>query len=245
MDAVKLACLGAVATAALAFVRPDIVDAQSAVQVNAQDPAPSAEPAVSPEPLPTVQPAETPAPAEVPDAADAPTTVMPATAVTPTTPPDRAVHVRTTRHKHSVKVYRDEDVHFDQAQVDVAIEQAHRAQEELRRAGPEIEKAIAAAKIDEAVAKAMQMTEPRIRAEIARAMAKARPAIRQAIADAHISENVAKALEEAQPKIDAAIAKARAAQWRAHVEIEKNAAEMSGPNDNVQEDQQDDQRDEP
>ena len=246
MDAVKLACLGAVATAALAFVRPDIVDAQSAVQVNAQDPAPPAEPAVSPEPLPTVQPAETPAPAEVPDAADAPTTVMPATAVTPTTPSDRAVHVRTTRHKHSVKVYRDEDdFHFDQAQVDVAIEQAHRAQEELRRAGPEIEKAIAAAKIDEAVAKAMQMTEPRIRAEIARAMAKARPAIRQAIADAHISENVAKALEEAQPKIDAAIAKARAAQWRAHVEIEKNAAEMSGPNDNVQEDQQDDQRDEP
>jgi len=243
MDAVKLACLGAVATAALAFVRPDIVDAQNAVQVNAQDPAPPAEPAVS---LPTVQPAETPAPAEVPGAADAPTTVTPATAVTPTTPPNHTVHVRTTRHKHSVKVYRDEDdFHFDQAQVDVAIEQAHRAQEELRRAGPEIEKAIAAAKIDEAVAKAMQMTEPRIRAEIARAMAKARPAIRQAIADAHISENVAKALKEAQPKIDAAIAKARAAQWRAHVEIEKNAAEMSGPNDNVQEDQQDDQRDEP
>ena len=243
MDAVKLACLGAVATAALAFVRPDIVDAQNAVQVNAQDPAPPAEPAVS---LPTVQPAETPAPAEVPGAADAPTTVTPATAVTPTTPPNHTVHSRTAHRRHSVTVYSDrDDFHFDQAQVDVAIEQAHRAQEELRRAGPEIEKAIAAAKIDEAVAKAMQMTEPRIRAEIARAMVKARPAIRQAIADAHISENVAKALKEAQPKIDAAIAKARAAQWRAHVEIEKNAAEMSGPNDNVQEDQQDDQRDEP
>jgi len=243
MDAVKLALLGAVATAALALVRPDIVDARSAVTVQPAEPA---QPAVPSTPLPAVQPAEPTTPVETPAVADAPATVMPATPVTPTTPPNHAVHVRTIHHRHSVNVHRDEDdFHFDQAQVDAAIEQAHRAQEELRRAAPEIEKALASAKIDEAVANAMQMTEPRIRAEIARAMAKARPAIRQAIADAHISENVAKALKEAQPKIDAAIAKARAAQWRAHVEIEKNAAEMSGPNENVQEDQQDDQRDEP
>jgi hypothetical protein len=75
-------------------------------------------------------------------------------------------------------------------------------------------------------------------------MAKARPAIRQAIADAHISEKVAKALKDAQPKIEAAIAKARAAQWRAHIVIDKNDAETSNPNENVQEDQQDDQHDE-
>jgi Zn-dependent metalloprotease len=171
---------------------------------------------------------------------------MPATPVTPTTPPNHAVHVRVIHHKHGVEVRTDEDdFHIDQAQVDAAIEQAHRAQEEMRRVQPEIEKALAAAKIDESVARAMQDVEPRVRAEIARAMAKARPAIRQAIADAHISEKVAKALKDAQPKIEAAIAKARAAQWRAHVEIEKNAAEMSGPNENVQEDQQDDQHDEP
>jgi len=243
MDAVKLALLGAVATAALALVRPDIVDAQSAATVQPAEPA---QPAVPSTPLPVVQPAEPTTPVETPAVADAPATVMPATPVTPKTPPNHAVHVRVIHHKHGVEVRTDEDdFHIDQAHVDAAIEQAHRAQEELRRAEPEIEKALASAKIDEAVARAMQMTEPRIRAEIARAMAKARPAIRQAIADAHISENVAKALKEAQPKIDAAIAKARAAQWRAHVEIEKNAAEMSGPNENVQEDQQDDQHDEP
>jgi len=243
MDAVKLALLGAVATAALALVRPDIVDAQSAATVQPAEPA---QPAVPSTPLPVVQPAEPTTPVETPAVADAPATVMPATPVTPTTPPNHTVHVRVIHHKHGVEVRTDEDdFHIDQAHVDAAIEQAHRAQEELRRAEPEIEKALASAKIDEAVAEAMRMTEPRIRAEIARAMAKARPAIRQAIADAHISENVARALKEAQPKIDAAIAKARAARWRAHVEIEKNAAEMSGPNENVQEDQEDNQRDEP
>jgi beta-lactamase regulating signal transducer with metallopeptidase domain len=243
MDAVKLALLGAVATAALALVRPDIVDAQSAVTVQPAEPA---QPAVPSTPLPVVQPAEPTTPVETPAVSDAPATVMPATPVTPTTPPNHAVHVRVIHHKHGVEVRTDEDdFHIDQAQVDAAIEQAHRAQEEMRRVQPEIEKALAAAKIDESVARAMQDVEPRVRAEIARAMAKARPAIRQAIADAHISEKVAKALKDAQPKIEAAIAKARAAQWRAHVEIEKNAAEMSGPNENVQEDQQDDQHDEP
>jgi len=248
MDAVKLACLGAVATAALAFLRPDIVDAQSTVQVNAQDPAQPAEPAVSAAPLPAVQPAEAPAPAtapaETPAVADTPTTVMPPTSVTPTTPPNRAAHVRTVHRKHGVTVYTDrEDFHFDQAQMDAAMDQVRRAQEEVRRAQPEIEKALAAAKIDESVAKAMQAVEPRVRAEIERAMARARPAIRQAIADAHISEKVARALKEAQPKIDAAIAKAHAEHWGAHIVIDKNDAETSDPNENVQEDQED--RDEP
>jgi beta-lactamase regulating signal transducer with metallopeptidase domain len=238
MDALKLACLGAVATAALAFVRPDVVDAQNATQ--------PAEPAVSSESLPVVQPAETPAPAETPDAADAPANVMPATAVTPTTPPDRAIHVRPVHHhRHSVTIYSDrDDVHFDQAQMDAAMDQVRRAQDEVRRAQPEIEKALAAAKIDESVARAMRDVEPRVRAEVERAMAKARPAIRQAIAEAHISEKVAKALKDAQPKIDAAIAKAHAERWRAHVVIDKNDAETSERNENVQEDQDDDERDE-
>ncbi len=245
MDALKLACLGVAATAALAFVRPDIVDAQNAVQVNA-DAAQPAEPAVSAAPLPAVQPAEAPAPAETQPVPDAPTTVTPATPVKPVTAPDHAVHVRTVHHKHGVTVYTDrEDFHFDRAQMDAAMEQVRRAQEEVRRAQPEIEKALAAAKIDESVAKAMQDVEPRVRAEIERAMAKARPAIRQAIADAHISEKVAKALKEAQPKIEAAIAKARAEHWRGRIVIDKDDVETSDPNENVQEDQQDDQHDEP
>jgi multidrug efflux pump subunit AcrB len=139
----------------------------------------------------------------------------------------------------------EEDFHMDQAQMDAAVEQTRRAEEELRRVQPEIEKALAAAKIDETVAKAMQAVEPRVRAEIARAMAKAQPAVRQAIADAHISEKVARALRDAQPKIEAAIAKARAAQQRVRIEIDRRDIENSDPHDNVQEDQQDDQRDEP
>ncbi len=62
---------------------------------------------------------------------------------------------------------------------------------------PEIEKALAAAKVDEKVAKAMRDVEPRIRAEIQRAMAEAKPEIRRAIAEAHISEKVMKALHDA------------------------------------------------
>ena len=63
----------------------------------------------------------------------------------------------------------------------------------------------------------MREVEPRIRAEIARAMAEARPEIRRAIAEAHISEKVMKALHDAQPKIDAAMR--RAQQEQRHIEI--------------------------
>ena len=212
MDAVKLACLGAVATAALAFARPDIVDAQDAT--------PPAAPAVASTPLPPPVPAEVAAPADAPVVAGAPAPVGPTTPVTPATPPNRVVHVRIVHRRHGVDVRRDEeDVRMDQAQIDAAIEQSRRAEVELRRAEPEIEKALDAAKIDEQVAKAMRDVEPRIRAEVARAIANAKPAIRQAIADAHISEKVARALQEARPKIDAAIAKAQKAEKQVRIEL--------------------------
>jgi hypothetical protein len=240
MDVMKLACLGVIATATLAFARPDVVDAQSTT--------PPRDPVVASAPLPPTPstdpaPPEVSAPSDVPAVADAPAPAEPAPPVRPAAAPDRVVHVHVVRHRHGVR--SEEDMHIDQAQVDAAMEQVRQAQEQLRSVEPEIRKAIAAAKIDERVVKAMRDAEPRIRAEMARALAKAQPAIRQAIADAHISEKVAQALKEAQPKIDAALAKARHAQWRARVDVETHEDEASDRSDQDAHDEQDDQRDEP
>jgi beta-lactamase regulating signal transducer with metallopeptidase domain len=219
MDTAKLACLGVVATAALAFVRPDVVDAQNV--------APVAEPAVTAAPLP---------PPDVPAVAPAPPVA--ATPAVPATPVSPVVQVRVVRHRHGVRT--EQDVNVDRVQIDAAMERARMAEAELRKVGPQIEKALADARIDEKVAKAMADLDPRVRAEVARALAKARPAIRQAIADAHISEKVAQALREAQPRIDAAIAKARK-DGHAHIVIEDDDATSADDSAN----EQDEQRDEP
>ncbi len=86
----------------------------------------------------------------------------------------------------------------------------------------------------------MRDVEPRIRAEVARAMAKARPEVRKAIADAHLSEKVARALAEARPEIDAAIAKAHAA--HRHVRVEVRQDDEAGKDEDH--DEQDDQNEE-
>jgi len=234
MDVVKLACLGVIATTALAFARPDIVDAQN--------PAPPRDPAVVSAPLPPApsveaSPSEVPAAPEAPAVADVPVRVEPATPASPARPVRHVVHVHVIHHRHGVPA--EQDININQVQIDAAIEQARQAQEQLRRVEPEIRKAIAAARIDEKVVKAMQDAEPRIRAEMARAMAKAQPAIRQAIANAHISEKVAQALRDAQPKIDAALAKAREAQRHVRIDVETHDDEAAD------QDEQDDQRDEP
>jgi phage baseplate assembly protein W len=101
------------------------------------------------------------------------------------------------------------DINMNQAEIARATEQARRADVEIRRIQPEIERAIAAAKIDQRVAEALRDVDPKVRAEVARALEQARPAIRKAIADAHISERVAEALKRAQPRIDAAIVRIR------------------------------------
>ncbi len=116
------------------------------------------------------------------------------------------------KHVHIVRVENGKviedsmrDVEVNQAEIARAAEQARQAEAEIRKIQPEIERAIAAAKIDERVAQAMRDADPKMRAEVLRALEQARPAIRKAIADAHISERVAQALKAAQPKIDAAI----------------------------------------
>lgn len=203
MDMLRIACVGLAATAVLAFVRPDIVAAQN----SAPPPAPVAAP------LPPVAP-------DAPNAVSA-EPAMPAPPADVTGPDDdeAAVDVAAPapvhkhhRHVHVVRIENGKviedamrDIHMDQAEIARAAAQARRAQAEIRKIQPEIERAIAEARIDERVANAMRDVDPKIRADVARALEQARPAIRRAIADAHISERVAEALQEAQPKIDAAI----------------------------------------
>jgi beta-lactamase regulating signal transducer with metallopeptidase domain len=239
MDILKLACLGLIATATLAVARPDIVDAQSTTPP--RDPAVASAPLPPPPPV-APSPSGVPTPPEAPAVADVPVPPEPATPAIQASPaarPDHVVHVHVIRRRHGAPA--DQDININQVEIDAAMDQARQAQDQLRRLEPEIRKAIAAAKIDERVVKAMQDAEPRIRADMARAIARAQPAIRQAIADAHISERVAKALKDAQPRIDAAIAKAREAQRHVRVEVDSHDDEAA---DQDMQDEQEDQRDE-
>ncbi len=201
MDVVKTACLGVVLTAALAVLRPGIVEAQDTPAAAPTPPA-AAAPAAPPDAVDMVAPDA--APAEPADVAEPAQPARPAKA----------------RHRHHVvqidgkapgqHVVRmidmggDGQAHCREAerareggnrpQIAMAQAQARRAQAEIAKIGPEIERAIAAAHVDE---------------NVARALEQARPAIHKAIVDAHISEKVANALAEAQPRIEAALAQAR------------------------------------
>jgi len=234
MDAFRIALLGAAATAALALARPDIVQAQDA-------PPPPPAPIAAPAELP-------PPPPPPPEAADA-TPALPALPAVPPVPPAppkpaHVVRVRVIHHKDgNVEEQRDEhDVQVNQAEMDRAMEEVRRADEEVRRAQPEIDKAMDAAKIDAKVAEAMRAVEPKIRAEIARAMAQAKPEVRRAIAEAHISEKVMKALKDAQPRIDAAMAEMRKAHRDVQVRVERddNASEKDDYNDDESDSDNDD-----
>ena len=244
MDAFKIAFFGIAATAALALARPDIVQAQDA----AVPPAPPA-PVAAPSELPPVPPV--PAAPAAPDAVPVP----PAPPAPPTlatnvddeddaAPADRVVKVRETRHGHDRTVERTEHVihvdNADPAEIERNEAEMRKAEAEMEKIGPEVDRAIAAAKIDEKVAEAMRDVEPRIRAEVARAMAKARPEIRKAIADAHISEKVARALAEARPQIDAAIARAHDAHHHVRIEVHQDD---EAPGTDEDHDEQDDQHD--
>jgi beta-lactamase regulating signal transducer with metallopeptidase domain len=239
MDAFKIAFFGIAATAALALARPDIVQAQDA----AVPPAP---------PAPVAAPTELPPPPPVPAAPEAvpapPAPPTPPTMVTnadddeDATPADRVVKVREVRHGHNRTIERTEHViHIDragpadQAAMERDEAEMRKAQMQLDKIGPEVDRAIAAAKIDEKVAEAMRDVEPRIRAEVARAMAKARPEIRKAIADAHISEKVARAVAEAMPQIDVAIAKAHQGHGRIVI---RHDDEATGKDDEDDQEQQ-------
>lgn len=244
MDAFKIAFFGIAATAALALARPDIVQAQDAA-VPPAPPAPVAAPSELP-PHPPV-PAVPAAPEAVPAPPAPPTPPAVMTNVDDeddAAPADRVVKVRETRHGHHHTVERTEHViHVDSAdpaeRAEMERDEAEmiKSRAELEKIGPDVDRAIAEAKIDEKVAQAMRDVEPRIRAEVARAMAKARPEIRKAIADAHLSEKVARAVAKAMPQIDVAIARMHQGHGRIIIRQDDEAPGK----DDEQDDQRDDQ----
>jgi hypothetical protein len=182
MDAFKIIWLGSAAAVALAFVRPAIA------QVQNDPPAPAA---------PQV-PAAPPQAKPIPDAPSV-----------PDAPPAQAR--KAMRHHHRVAVTIDDTVgggkltEADKARIDTAVAQAKAS---MATIGPEIERAIQQAHIDEAAARSVQQATPKVRAAIAQAMAQIQPAIRQALADAKVDAQVSVALNKAQVDIDAAVADA-------------------------------------
>jgi beta-lactamase regulating signal transducer with metallopeptidase domain len=181
MDVLKIAGAGMAAALCISLARADVVDDEA-------PPVPPVPPAVSsvvpPPPAPPAPPeADLP---PVPDVAETPE---------PPEPPHHGVHVRHLRHFTPA----------DEVRIEAEV---RRAQDEVARAEPEIRKAVSAARIDEHVARALANLQPRIDAEVQRALAGARPEIRKALADAHIAERVHEALARAKPEIDAAIADA-------------------------------------
>jgi hypothetical protein len=140
---------------------------------------------------------------------------------------DKVVKVRVWRDKNGHRHVERTVGKFTQADRERVDQEVRRARVEVARVQPEIEKAIASARVNAKVAEAMRAAEPRIRAEIAKAMADARPEIRRAIAEAHISEKVMKALHDAQPQIDAAMRRANEAERSVRIERTERHGDVS------------------
>jgi len=197
MDALKIAGLGLLATSFLAFARPSFADTQD-VTLPAI-PAPVAAPAPLNDAAPVAIPAPAPPSSDIADATEPPDppepalpsepdlSALPAPPTPPAVPavPQRVVRIMKWQTPDSVRVIKLEGT---QAEVDKAMAQAR----------PEIEKAVADAKIAETVSRAMAKVQP----EIDKAVA-------QAIANAKIEEAVARAIAKAQPEIDKAVAQAK------------------------------------
>ncbi len=144
------------------------------------------------------------------------------------TPPPAAAHSGSDRHRIIL-------LDGDPAEARRAVAQA---QAELARIQPDIEKAMADAKIDEKVARAMAdahidqrmeraMAEAHVDEKVAHAMADAHidERIQRAMAEVHVDEKVAQAMADAQPririKIQHAMAQADAAMHQAMADLQK------------------------
>jgi hypothetical protein len=197
MDVWKISCAALLATSALVLARPSL--AQEMPQA-AVAPAPSS-PAVTSAPLAPPAPsaaAEVPAPAAAPAPADMPTDKVSAD-------DDSAVQVREDLH-----TVRGRQIRHVQMIVRKARLREQEAQEAIARAQPEIEKAIAEAKISELTAQAIRDAQPQIDEawakagpEIDRALEQARVALAKANLDVKINERVDQALKRVEIRIQA------------------------------------------
>jgi hypothetical protein len=90
----------------------------------------------------------------------------------------------------------------DKARIDAAVAQANARMEAI---GPEIERAIQQAHVDEDAARSVELAMPKVRAAIAQAMSQIQPAIRKALADAKVDAQVSAARDKVQVEVDTAV----------------------------------------
>jgi beta-lactamase regulating signal transducer with metallopeptidase domain len=186
MDVLKIAGLALLTTSAFALACPSLAQDASAPPAPASVATPEAPPAPEPPPPPPAPPAEAVAPA-------APTEAVPAA---PAAAPSEHLIVDGRSERELTPAERK--------RIRIVIKKArHEAREALEKARPQIERAVAEAKVsrDEAM-RAVRNVQPQIDAAMAE-VEKARPQIEKSIAEAHVSEQ---AMRDAQPQIDAAMA---------------------------------------
>ena len=191
MDVLKISCAALLATSALVLARPSL--AQETPQA-----ATEATPAVTSAPL--APPAQEAAPAAPP---------APAAEATPPAPPampaDDDVQVR-----EDLRTVNGRQIRHVQMIVRRAKLQELQAQAALAKVQPEIEKAIADAKISEKAAQAIRDAQPQIDEawakagpEIDKALEQARVALAKANLDVKINERVDRALKRVEIRIQA------------------------------------------
>ncbi len=206
MDVLKIACAGLLATSALVLARPSLAqDEPQAPAASSAEAAPSA-PAVTTAPLAPAEAAAPSAPAAPPaPVGEAASPTQPTDPTTLDMPSDANVQVR-----EELRTVNGRQVRHIQMIVRKAKLQAREAQEEMARMRPEIEKAIAEAKVGERAAQAVKDAQPQIDEamekvgpEIDQALAQVRTELAKANLDVKIRERVDAALKRVEIRIQA------------------------------------------
>jgi len=199
MDVLKIACAGILATSALVLARPSLAqDASQAAAAPSVEAAPSA-PAVAVTPLAPAAPATMaapPTPAAPATEADVPPT--PADMAAPEIPSDSDVQVR-----KELRTVNGEQVR----RVRMIVTRARlQAREALAKVRPQIEKALAEARVSETAARAIEEAQP----QIDEAMKQIGPEVDKALADARAELARENFDVKIRGRVDEALARAEA-----------------------------------
>jgi hypothetical protein len=202
MDVLKISCAALLASSALVLARPSL--AQDAPQARAAASDQSAPSTVETAPLAPTAPAAEATPPAPPSPASAP--AAPAVNVMSSDDPTNA-DVQVREEIHTVNGHETRRV---QMIIRKAKLREQEAQEAIARAQPEIEKAIAEAKVSEQAAQAARIAQPQIDEawakagpEIDKALEQARVALAKANMDVKINERVDHALKRVEIRIQA------------------------------------------
>jgi beta-lactamase regulating signal transducer with metallopeptidase domain len=202
MDVLKISCAALLATSALVLARPSLAqEPPQAPAASSDQPAP---PTVETAPLALPAPAAAATPPAPSSPANAPA-AQSVTVISSDDPTNADVQVREELHTVNGRQTRRVQMIVRKARL-----QEQEAQEAIARAQPEIEKAIAEAKVSEQAAQAARAAQPQIDEawakagpEIDKALEQARVALAKANLDVKINEHVDRALRRVEIRIQA------------------------------------------